>query len=200
MVHMSKSKCSRELYCSFLEVTSTRYSALSLSEVAPESMTLSHDSISRWLANTRVQPKDLWDIASKEIAGCNGILVFDDVVINKSRSQKMALVNWQYSGSDKGVVKGIGVVNVLWQTGKDNYAPIDYRIWNPPEDGKIKINHFRDMLSAVKNRGLEPEMVVADSWYSSLDNLKSIHSFSWVGLGDGLEEQSFGEQVAYSAQ
>ena len=64
---MSKSKCSRELYCKFLEVTSSRYSALSLSEVAPEEMSLSHDSISRWLSSSKVQPKDLWETAEKEI-------------------------------------------------------------------------------------------------------------------------------------
>ena len=176
---MSKSKCSRELYCKFLEVTSLRYSALSLSEVAPESMSLSHDSISRWLRGAKVQPKDLWEVARKEVENRDGILVFDDVVINKSRSQKMELVNWQYSGAEHGVVKGIGVVNALWQTSQDEYTPVDYRIWNPPEDGKTKNNHFRDMLSSAKNRGLEPEMVVADSWYSSLDNLKSVRSHGW---------------------
>ena len=160
---MTKSKCSRELYCKFLEVTSTRYSALSLSEVAPEDMSLSHDSISRWLSNAKVQPKDLWEIARKEIGGRSGILAFDDVVIDKSRSSKMELVNWQYSGTEHGVVKGIGVVNALWQTSKEEYTPIDYRIWNPPEDGKTKNDHFRDMLSVAKVRGLEPEMVVADS-------------------------------------
>ena len=176
---MSKSKCSQELYCKFLERTSSRYSALSLSEVAPEFMALSHDSISRWLREAKVQPKDLWEVAKKEVANRDGILVFDDVVINKSRSQKMELVNWQYSGAEHGVVKGIGVVNALWQTSEEEYTPIDYRIWNPPEDGKTKNNHFRDMLSSAKDRGLEPEMVVADSWYSSLDNLKSVRSHGW---------------------
>jgi hypothetical protein len=127
-MQMSKSKCSRELYCSFLEVTSTRYSALSLSKVAPESKSLSHDSISRWLANTKVQPKDLWEVARKEIANRSGILAFDDVVIKKSCSQKMELVNWQYSGAKHGVVKGIRVVNALWQTSKYEYTSIDYRI------------------------------------------------------------------------
>ena len=180
---MSKSKCSQELYCKFLEVTSLRYSAVSLSEVAPENMELSHDSITRWLANAKVQPKDLWEVASKEVAELaqeqKGILAFDDVVINKSRSQKMELVNWQYSGADKGVVKGIGVVNAIWQTSQDNYIPIDYRIWNPSDDGKTKNDHFRDMLSSAKVRGLEPEVVVADNWYSSLKNLKSVRSHGW---------------------
>jgi len=35
------------------------------------------------------------------------------------------------------------------------------------------------MLLSAKNRELEPEMVVADSWYSSLDNLKSVRSHGW---------------------
>jgi hypothetical protein len=179
---MSKTKCSRELYSTFLEVTSSRYSALSLSEVTPENMSLSHDSISRWLRESKVQPKDLWEVAEREIEGKDGVLVFDDVVIDKSRSKKMELVNGQYSGAEHGVVKGIGVLNALWQTSKDEYTPIDYRIWNPPEDGKTKNNHFRDMLSSAKLRGLEPETVVADSWYGSLKNLKSIrsHGGDWV--------------------
>jgi hypothetical protein len=76
-------------------------------------------------------------------------------------------------------------VNALWQTSKEDYTPVDYRIWNPPDDGKTKNDHFRDMLSTAKSRGLEPEMVVADSWYSSLSNLKSVRSHGWdwvVGL------------------
>ncbi|CAN5696821.1 transposase [soil metagenome] len=176
---MSRSKCSRDLYCSFLSVTSDRYSALSLSEVAPSSSTLSHDSISRWLANAHVQPKDLWQQAKTEVVGRPGILVFDDVVIDKSRSGKTELVNWQYAGSAHDVIKGIGVVNALWQVAKDDYIPIDFRVWNPPEDGKTKNNHFRDMLKQVDERQLTPEMVVVDSWYSSLDNLKSIRSHGW---------------------
>lgn len=176
---MSRSKCSRELYCSFLEVTSSRYSALSLSEVAPESVSLSHDSISRWLTAEKVQPKDLWSAAAKEVRSSSGILVFDDVVIDKSSSGKMELVNWQYAGSKHDITKGIGVVNALWQVSKDQYIPMDYRIWNPPEDGKTKNDHFQDMLSSTKARGLHPEMVVADSWYSSLKNLKSVRSHGW---------------------
>ena len=176
---MSRSKCSKELYCSFLEVTSSRYSALSLSEVASGENTLSHDSISRWLASEKIQPKDLWQAASKEVHANSGILVFDDVVIDKSRSGNMELVNWQYSGSKHDVTKGIGVVNALWQTSKDQYVPMDYRIWNPSDDGKTKNDHFQDMLSSTKKRGLHPEMVVADSWYSSLKNLKCVRSHGW---------------------
>ena len=176
---MCKPRCSVKLYSTFLEVTTSRYSAVSMSEVMPDSKKLSHDSITRWLSRAKVQPKDLWEVANKEIDKRRGILAFDDVVIDKSRSEKMELVRWQYSGTEHGIVKGIGVVNAIWQTGKDDYTPIDYRIWNPPDDGKTKNEHFRDMLSTAKKRGVEPEMVVADSWYSSLDNLKSVRSHGW---------------------
>ena len=176
---MSRSKCSRELYCSFLDVTATRYSALSLSEVAPGPATLSHDSVSRWLTDQRVRPKDLWSAAAKEVHASPGVLVFDDVVIDKSRSGKMELVNWQYAGSKHDITRGIGVVNALWQISNEEYVPMDYRIWNPPEDGKTKNDHFRDMLSSAKARGLHPDMVIADSWYASLDNLKAIRSHGW---------------------
>ena len=46
---MGKSKCSKELYQAFLRVTSERYTANALSEVAPNE--LSHDHVSRWLAS-----------------------------------------------------------------------------------------------------------------------------------------------------
>lgn len=38
------------------------------------------------------------------------------------------------------------------------------------------------MLSLAKKRGLNPDAVVMDSWYSSLQNLKSIrdHGWTWV--------------------
>ena len=186
---MSKSKCTRELYSRFLEVTSSRYSALSLSEVAPENMALSHDSISRWLASAKVQPKDLWEVAEKEIAGSSGILIFDDVVIDKSRSSKMELVNWQYSGTEHGVVKGIGVLNAVWQTNKDNYTPIDYRIWNPPEDGKTKNEHFRDMLSC-DNAIFSGATSLNGGCRQLVQFIRQPEkrSFTWLGLGDGLEE------------
>ncbi|WP_442890371.1 hypothetical protein [Arsenophonus sp. PmNCSU2021_1] len=36
------------------------------------------------------------------------------------------------------------------------------------------------MLTLAKKRGIMPEVVVMDAWYSSLDNLKSIRSHARV--------------------
>lgn len=199
---MSKYKCSKDLYCSFLSVTSQRYSALSLSQVSPND--LSHDAVSRWLSDTHCQPKQIW-LAAKNVvlSSQSGVIVADESVIDKSRSDKVDLVRWQYSGNRHGVIKGIGVLNFLWVNGKD-VCPIDFRIWEPQEDGKTKNDHFRDQIKAAKERGINPEAVLADSWYSSLDNLKCIRSMGWewvmglkknriVNRGDVLEKLTIPE-------
>lgn len=170
--------CSKELYCSFLQVTCQKYSAVALSEISP--IKLSHDAVSRWLENTSCQPKDIWEVAKEEILNTNGIIIADDVVIDKSRSGKMELTAWQYSGSEHDIVKGIGVLNMLWKNKSGMFLPMDYRIYYPPEDGKTKNDHFREMLILAKKRGVSPDAVVADTWYSSLDNLKLIRDLGWI--------------------
>ena len=60
---MSRPRCTQELYKAFLQASSIRYSGLALSEVSP--IPLSHDSISRWLADKNVRPRALWSIASQ---------------------------------------------------------------------------------------------------------------------------------------
>lgn len=174
---MSKSLCSKELYCTFLRVTSQRYSALSLSEVSP--VELSHDSISRWLTNARCQPKDIWSKAKSCVLNSDGIIAADETVLNKDRSRKIELVRWQYSGAQHDIVRGIGMLNFLWIDDASQVCPMDFRIYEPKEDGKTKNEHFREMLKSAKRRGVKPLAVVADSWYSSLDNVKCIRDLNW---------------------
>ena len=78
---MSKSLCTKELYSTFLRVTSQRYSALSLSEVSP--VELSRDSISRWLSEAKCQPKDILNEAKSHIFGSAEVLIVDDTILDK---------------------------------------------------------------------------------------------------------------------
>ena len=174
---MSKSLCTKDLYCTFLRVTSQRYSALSLSEVSP--IELSHDSISRWLTEAHCQPKDIWNEAKTHVLGTEGVLIVDDTILDKSRSDKIKLVRYQYSGAVHDVVKGIGMLNFLWVDTKNQVCPMDVRIYEPKEDGKTKNDHFRELLRLAKEREVKPEAVIADSWYSSLDNLKCVRDYDW---------------------
>ena len=176
-----RSKCSRKLYETFLKVTATRYSALSLSEVSP--VDLSHDSISRWLEEANCRPKEVWEESKEFVLSSSGVLIVDDTVLDKNRSRKVELVRWQYSGNAHDVIRGIGVVNLLWQGDNGEYCPADFRIYNPPEDDKTKNDHFREMVVLAYKRGVKPEAVLFDCWYSAIDNLKTIDNLGWSWVG-----------------
>lgn len=174
---MSRALCTKELYCTFLRITSQRYSALSLSEVSP--IELSHDSISRWLEEKHCQPKDIWNEAKTHVLDSTGVIIVDDTILDKSRSDKIELVRYQYSGNVHDVIKGIGMLNFLWVDDRNQVCPMDVRIYEPKEDGKTKNDHLRELLRLAKEREVKPEAVIADSWYSSLDNLKFIRDYGW---------------------
>lgn len=177
---MSRHKCTKELYKAYLQASSMRYSGLALSEVSP--YPISHDSISRWLNDKCFRPRDLWEIAYKHVDSSQpSLLICDDTVLAKTRSQKIELVNYQYSGNAHDVIAGIGLINLLWHgLESESSVPIDYRIYDKDTDGKTKNTHFCDMLSLAKSRGINPTAVVMDAWYSSLDNLKAIRSHAWI--------------------
>lgn len=164
------------MYGAFLRVTSERYTANALSEVSPNS--LSHDSVSRWLAEAECRPRDVWQAAKNKVEG-PGILVADETIIDKNRSQKIELVRWQYSGTEHDVIRGIGLLNMFWVGQNEESTPVDFRIYEPIEDGKTKNDHFRDMLKIAYERGVKPQAVVADSWYSSLNNVKCVRDLGW---------------------
>ncbi|OJW72227.1 MAG: transposase [Candidatus Amoebophilus sp. 36-38] len=177
---MARHKCTKELYQAFLQASSVRYSGLALSEVSP--FELSHDSISRWLSQKELRPRDVWQKAQAHIdkqAPC--LLIADDTVLDKQYSSHIELVQYQYSGNEHDIIPGIGLVNMLWYGLEQEEAiPIDYRIYDKTTDGKTKNNHFCDMLKLAKSRGLNPDAVVMDSWYSSLKNLKTIRNHGWM--------------------
>jgi DDE superfamily endonuclease len=184
---MSKSKCSKELYKIFLQASSIRYSGLALSEVSP--IELSHDSISHWLKSKHFRPRELWEI-SKECISLKEkcLLIADDTILDKHRSKKIELVNYQYSGNVHDVIAGIGLVNLIWHgLESEDSVPVDYRVYNKDTDGKTKNEHFREMLKLSKQRGITPEAVVMDAWYSSLANLKAIKDFGWFWVA-GLKK------------
>ncbi|ASV33868.1 transposase [Candidatus Hamiltonella defensa] len=177
---MGGHKCTKDLYRAFLQASSMRYSGLALSEVSP--LPLSHDSISRWLKSRCFRPKELWELVAPCVDKARPcLLIADDTVLAKTRSKKIEGVHYQYSGNQHDVIAGIGLVNLLWYDLKTTESvPVDYRIYDKDTDGKTKNTHFCEMLNLAKDRGMTPEAVVMDAWYSSLDNLKTLRSHGWV--------------------
>jgi hypothetical protein len=138
---------------------------------------LRHDAISDYLRLEKLTPRGLWEVVQPLLHdGPETYLVFDDSVQDKRYSSKIELVKLQYSGAEGGLVRGIGVLNLLHSNGQDgDFYPIDYRIYDPAGDGKSKNQHFHEMLLRAKSdKGIQARTVLFDSWYASVDNLKLI--------------------------
>ena len=167
-------KPTRKDYCQFILSTQTNYTQ---TYMADHHQYFSHDSINRYLLGDEVSPSVVWLAAKDSIRySQNACLIFDDSVSDKRHSFKIELVRRQYSGNAHGVIKGIGVVNCLYvNLDTDEYWIIDWRVYNPEEDGKTKLDPVREMFdNAVGAKQLPFRAVLMDSWYADKNTMLHI--------------------------
>jgi len=165
----------KQQYVEYLLATPGNYTC---SYLAHHLEGVSHDAVSDYLRRERHTACELWKLARSLIDdGPEAYLIADDSVQNKQYSEKIELVRRQYSGNEHGLVRGIGIVNLVHTSGLEgDFYPIDFRIYAPEQDGKTKNEHFREMLlRAFTDKGLKAHTVLFDSWYASVDNLKLVH-------------------------
>lgn len=174
---MQPRKCSLDLYVHFLIASQKQYSGSELSRVAPGE--IAHDAVSRWLKETPLTPKLVWQQSQSLISKTGGYLILDDTLLDKPYALKMALVSPQYSAKHHGVINGIALVTLLWADKSGALAPVDYRIYDPTHDAKTKPDHALEMLEKAARRGLQPRCVLMDSWYASVKNFKALTRRGW---------------------
>ena len=164
----------KQRYIEYLISTPINYTCTNLSEHLED---VSHDVVSNFLKRNRITARQIWELAKGLIKNKeDSYLIIDDSVQNKQYSRSIELVKKQYSGATGGLVRGIGVVNLIPSDGKEHY-PVDYRIYDNRVDGKTKNDHFKEMLiNAVSDKGIRAKTVLFDNWYSSWENLKLINT------------------------
>jgi hypothetical protein len=170
----------KQQYVEYLLATPINYTCTNLAEHLDD---VSHDVVSDYLRRERHTARNLWEIAQHLIDDSpEAFLILDDSVQDKRHSRTIDLVKRQYSGAEHGLVRGIGVVNLVHSTGQDDdFYPIDYRIYAPNADGKTKNDHFRAMLiAAVADKALQARTILFDTWYASAENLKLVHRLGRV--------------------
>lgn len=172
----------KDLYIAFLQASSIRYSCNALSDVTP--IETSHDVFSKWLKNKTLKPSEVWSEAKNHINDDQpSVLIADDTIIDKRHSKKIEPVRYLYSGNAHDIIPGIAMTNLVWHgIESKTTVPVDFRMYAPQEDGKTKNDHFREMVKNAISRGIKPDAVLADTWYSSLDNLKMLRdsNINWV--------------------
>ena len=155
-------------YCQYLLSSQVNYTLTNLAEHLKQ---FSHDTINRYLKGEKLVPRLLFEQV-EPLLGLNrgAYLIFDDTVLDKSFGPRIEVVRQQWSGNEKRVIRGIGVVSCVYVNPEtEQFWIIDYRIFDPDSDGKSKLDHVREMLRSVEHRKLPFAAVLMDSWYATKD-------------------------------
>ena len=136
---------------------------------------IAHDSFNRFLSRQSLPTETLWNEVSSHVDKTNGWFVVDDTILDKIHSKEIEMTYYQWSGKHHKVVKGIGLISLVWTDGTITY-PLDYRFYDPDIDNMTKNDHFRAMIQTAISRGFSPNCILFDSWYSGIENLKFLRS------------------------
>ena len=99
-------------YCQFLLVSQVNYTQTYFAEHREE---FSHDQMNRLMRENKLTPQELRQMVRAElILSENGYILFDDTVLDKRHSFAIEVVRRQWSGNEKKVIKGIGVVTCVY--------------------------------------------------------------------------------------
>jgi hypothetical protein len=159
-------------YCQFLLSSPVNHTLTYLAQHAPQ---WSHDTINRYLREEELTPRLLWENVRQVMeAGVGGSLLFDDSVLDKAFGPHIEMRRRQWSGNEHAVIGGIGLVSCVYvneQSGE--FWVIDYRLYDPDNDGKTKLDHVAEMLESARarllpqGRPLPFHTVLMDSWYAT---------------------------------
>ena len=164
----------KQQYVEYLICTVGNFTGTNLAEHLDQ---VSHDTITDYLQKERLTARSLWELVDGLILDSpSAFLIVDDSVQDKRYSRFIELVKLQYSGGEHGLVRGIGIVNLVHSAGaRQDFYPIDYRIYAPDQDGKTKNDHFAEMVrNAISDKGIQAKRILFDTWYASADNLKLV--------------------------
>lgn len=153
----------------------TRTSCLSLAGLCAR---FSHDTLRRVLFWQFAWSRRLWDCLAQRLVREGGYLILDDTTWQRW-AQKAVAVELIWSATLGRVIVGMQVVLLLWTDGHWK-VPLGLRIWR--KGGKSKVVLASELLREAHRRGLRPNYVLFDSWYtaSSLLNLLAAQGWSYV--------------------
>ncbi len=127
-------------YCQYLLSSQINYT---LTNMAEHLKSWSHDTINRYLKGEKLTPRLLFEQVEPLLEpDSKAYLIFDDTVLDKSFGPSIEVTRKQWSGNEKSVIRGIGVVSCVYVNPEtERFWVIDYRIFDPERDGKTKLDH-----------------------------------------------------------
>ena len=104
-----------DLYTDYLLISFGQTTATGLASLLPQ--VVSHDQVTRFLAQETLTDKDLWQIVKphlREIQSDDGVFIIDDTVEEKPYTDASELVTWHFDHTVNRHVKGINLVSGLY--------------------------------------------------------------------------------------
>lgn len=158
-------------YLKGLIYRNTRTSCVCLASLSE----LAHDRLYRLLYTDFPYSRRLWEWFAAKLVGERGYLVLDDTTWQRW-TRKAEAVSFVWDSRIGKVVFGMSVVLLIWTDGKRK-VPLGIRVWQ--KGGKSKVELAAELLRQAHTRGLSPEFVLFDSWYSAAVLLELIDGFGW---------------------
>lgn len=108
---MTSENPAKEKYIEYVISTSVNYTC---SNLAAHLEKVSHAAVTNYLRRDKLTARGLWERVQPLLNDSpHAYLLVDDSVQDKRYSHKIELVKRHYSGNEHGLVKGIGVVNLV---------------------------------------------------------------------------------------
>ena len=176
-----------DLYSDYLLSSFGKTTATQLSSLVDGAY--SHDQITRLLSRNNFDSKTLWQYTKpvvRKVEQEDGVLIVDDTIQEKLYSDENNLIAWHFDHTFGRSVKGINLLNFVYHVG-DISLPVAYQLIEKPiqytdlktkkvkrKAEKTKNEYFREMLKISCNNQLQFKYVLADSWFSSNENMMYI--------------------------
>jgi hypothetical protein len=172
-----------DLYTDYLLASFGQATATGLAALLPDR---SHDQITRFLSQQELTDKDLWKIVKPHLrrVQCDeAVLILDDTVEQKPYTDESELITWHFDHTKNRAVKGINLLSALYLS-QGVSLPVAFHLIQKtqrvtdPKTGKerwqspqTKNEIARQMIASVVQKQIPLRYVLADTWFSSVDNL-----------------------------
>ena len=188
-------KKEKDLYTDYLLSSFGQVTATGLSNLLEGR--ISHDQITRMLSGHENDSKDLWHEVKSLVRSHeneDACLIFDDTIISKPYTDENDLISWHWDHSKNRNEKGINLLTAFYhaQLPAESQAlrvPVSFECvkktvrLTDPKTGRekrkspvTKNQMMRSMVQqAINYQQLKFRYVLADSWFSSSDNMLFIH-------------------------
>jgi len=180
-----------DLYSDYLLYSSGQTTATGFSTVLDGD--ISHDKTTRFLATECFDEKALWKKVKKLVRTYedeDACLIFDDTIVEKPYMDENEIICWHFDHKENKAVKGINLLSAFYHCEKDGQTvrlPTGYRIIAKTEEYIDEKSGERKRKSPVTKNEMMQEMIkrhiqnrvkftyiLADSWYSSAENMRFI--------------------------